>query len=454
MRFWSRLKMGAVVTVVAGAVLVPLYGDPHITPVTHSEWARMLLRALGMDEAVQISTQASQVFSILSWRDSLTSRADHYLRAEGVEVVKSGDTAEVKPNTPAPGEVAYPVTVIKGGNYALRAELKGDPSHPASAEITRIGDKAPAGTFSIVPGPAPGWVDAGRAHLDPGIYTASLLLPPGTALANIQVVPPCLTAVEPPGGWKPVAIAQTGDVAVTVIKALDKESELPPAATSIEVSGENFQNVGSNLTFASAQTGAGLDGLWLKAGPAGLQAIASVEIPEAGLYTVSVFGVMGRGQSWMGDSCRNAVLCPTVETNLGPQWRTVMTTEFGAGRHSFTVTLGEGGAIGRLRLERKKDSPEDYEATLKRLGFDPGPTGPITRSKAVDAMKFVEQNKAAFLGKSCGDITTPTTLQAGLLQPPGPVPGPGTTPSNPGSGPPLGGPPAIPPQQPASPVTP
>ena len=80
---WGRLKTLVLVGVVASAALVPLFGDPRQTPVTHPLWARMLLRSLEMTDAVRASAQASQVFSALAPRDSLAYSADRFLRAEG-----------------------------------------------------------------------------------------------------------------------------------------------------------------------------------------------------------------------------------------------------------------------------------------------------------------------------------------------------------------------------------
>ena len=67
---------------------MPLFGDPRSTPVTHPLWARMLLRSLDMTDAVRASTQASQVFATLAWRDSLSYPADRYLRAEGARCAR------------------------------------------------------------------------------------------------------------------------------------------------------------------------------------------------------------------------------------------------------------------------------------------------------------------------------------------------------------------------------
>src|SRR5919106_4451442 len=110
----SRLKTVALVTIVAAAALVPLFGDPRRTPVTHPIWARMLLRGLEMNEAVRVNTQASQVFSPLSWRDSLSFPADHYLRGDGVVVREQSGVNMVIPSN-GTGQVIYPLTVVRGG---------------------------------------------------------------------------------------------------------------------------------------------------------------------------------------------------------------------------------------------------------------------------------------------------------------------------------------------------
>ena len=58
---FGRLKTAILGAVLVCAALVPLFGDPRQTPVTHPIWGSMLLRALDMQEAVRESTQASQV---------------------------------------------------------------------------------------------------------------------------------------------------------------------------------------------------------------------------------------------------------------------------------------------------------------------------------------------------------------------------------------------------------
>ena len=44
----------------------------------------------------------------------------------------------------------------------------------------------------------------------------------------------------------------------------------------------------------------------------------------------------------------------------------------------------------RIRVERKKNAAADYLAAARRLGLDLGAEGPITREKAVEAMRFIQ----------------------------------------------------------------
>jgi hypothetical protein len=177
-------------------------------------------------------------------------------------------------------------------------------------------------------------------------------------------------------------------------------------------------------------------------------------LPEPGFYSLSVFGAFPGGQSWTLDGCRKAVLCPSPDDTS--RWRQVLSGVFSAGPHSFTVTLGPESVILRARLERKKDSVEDYLATLRRLGLDLEEPGPVSRDKADEARRFIGRQRTLTPLQLCGDIIRPGTLTAALS---GTSPSGGTPSGTPGTGthtvpanPDL--PPSIPPQDVASPLLP
>ena len=181
--------------------------------------------------------------------------------------------------------------------------------------------------------------------------------------------------------------------------------------------------------------------------------MAFVDLPQSGLYTVSVLGIEGAGQSWLADSCRTAVLCPRGAAREAPQWRVVLSGAFLSGRHFFSVTLGAGAVVARLRVERKKEDAADYLGTIRRLGFDPGPDGEaIARSRAVDAMNWLRERRRLSPVETC-EIQNPSdpTLRAALPPPPAGPPG---APGFPGVPVVPVGPPVIPPQEPASPIIP
>ena len=115
------MQLVALVAGVAVVALLPLYGDPRNSAVTHAEWARMLLRGLDMHAAMQQTSTAAQAFSVLSWKGSLSYRADRFLTGDDVRVEGSGEERRVVP-TAEIGEVTYAVAVVKGG-IILRSDL-------------------------------------------------------------------------------------------------------------------------------------------------------------------------------------------------------------------------------------------------------------------------------------------------------------------------------------------
>jgi hypothetical protein len=450
---WGRVKTLVLAAVVASAALVPLFGDPRSTPVTHALWARMLLRSMDMTEAVRASTQASQVFATLAWRDSLSYPADRYLRAEGVVRRDEGGQA-VLASTAGPAEVSYAVAVAQPGDYALRARLSGAPGTIATAEVLPMAGGAALRAFSLEPAAETGWVYAGSTHLDPGAYTAQFLLPEGCSLSQVEIAPPCVNPIEPPGGWTPAAVTSAADLAVTAVKAIDVEHELPPAATPIEITGDRFQVEAPAEAVEARASADTLQATTLRAGRSGLRAIVSFDVPEAGLYAVSAFVSPGAGQRWVVDGCRKAVVCPAPTTG----WRPILSQDLAAGRHTLVLTLGDGASVDRVRIEQKKAEPADYVATLRRLGFDPGPEGPVARALALDAMRFVRDQRRRAYAALCGDRvpftdTPPTALPTQVA---GATPvGPSQPPTQqPGTAEPPIGPPILPPQPPGSPTQP
>lgn len=418
-----RFKTLALAALVGAGVIVPLFGDPRSSPVSHAEWARLLLRALELNDTVALSSQAGQAFSVLSWKSSLAYPGDRFMRADGVEVVKEGDVRRIVARAEL-AEASYSLSVVRQGDYRLRVKIAGDPANPAEAELMRFGSTDPMRSYTVVPSSVEAWLDVGTMHLDPGTYTASFSLPQGSSLANVEIAPPCLTPVEPTGGWRAAAITQTEDIAVTALRAIDQEHELPLADAPFEFTAGDFQADESVKSAAESGDEPAAAGMWLKSGEQGAQAILFVDVPEDGIYSLSQLSLNTGGTSWMADACRKAVVCPKEDEGQSRlEWNPVMTAPFTKGRHFFSVTLGKDSKIARVRFERKKDGPQDYLGTLRRLGFDPGPSGQaVGRNKAVDAMNWIqEHNPLRGQRAFCGEIEVPSRLIATGEQPAPPV---------------------------------
>ncbi len=464
MKRWIRGWKGvAALALLAGAALVPLYGNPRATPVTHAEWARMLVRALELESILTPTTRASVVFSLLSWKDSLSFSPEQTYSSQAVAIVR-------RENRPAlvaaegPGEVAFRLAIVRTGEYRIRARLSGEPGVEAGAEITAVGAATALHSFTLTPPTESTWIDVGSAHLDRGAYDASVAIPPGLALERLEVAPPCLNPIEPSGGWRALALTSPSDLAVTAIKALNREDELAPAEIAMELKGSDLQVLGRPQVTTVA---AGAESTWLRAGKGGVQATLTLDLSADGLYALSAYGTEGAGQRWLADGCQERVVCPP-DKPAEAQWHPILTAHFASGRHLLAVRLGNGATVQRIRVERKRESGEDYAAALRRAGFDVGTVDPVPRRTAIDVMTFIREQRR--LGpraedRICGDIlrsdsdagnaTGAQTIADSGVTPDLP---PGIGGSLPGAGgqlPPGTEPPIIPPgQEPASPTSP
>lgn len=447
-----------IVAALSMAILVPLYGDPRRAPVTHSEWARMMMLSLGFEDALQRVENADALFRGLAWKDERYLVASKYKRGTGV--TRRGVFVDTATES---GESAYDLPVVRSGDYNVRLRLQGAPDRPFKVEIRKDGQLDSVETYHPTgSGSEYTSVDLGWVRLEPGNHTLSVILPPGTSLESIQVSPPCLGPIEPENGWRAAALATSEDLARTMLQALDLEHELPPADGPIELRAEAFDRLAPESVLAKG--GDETEGYELRASTQGLHAIVYADVETAGLYAVSVWTVEGGGQTWLADSCRGADICSSGV--VAPRWRTILTSDFNVGRHSFSVLMADGAMVGRIRLQRLKASPEDYVAALKRVGFDSGPKGQITRARAREAMDWLRSRWKQVLAdsRSCniqpllGTLTVAGQLAGGSLTASTTAPGvspPGS--SGPPDGPPLTTllPPLPPnPQPPATPVLP
>ena len=123
------------------------------------------------------------------------------------------------------------------------------------------------------------------------------------------------------------------------------------------------------------------------------------------------------------------------------------------------MVLADGAIVERVRIERKKDGAPDYVATLRRLGFDPGPDGRRLPGEGDGGHRLrPRRGTAAAWPALCGDPTLPE-FQADARPPPGAVSAAGAAAQVGGLDWPREVPTSwasslLPPQEPASPTSP
>jgi hypothetical protein len=438
----KRSTAVALAGAVVAAALAPLYGQIRGSSVSHPEWARMLLRGVRMDDFLESSVLASQVFSMLSWRESLSLPADKYFQAEGVDMTRQ-DGLECLVARGTRGEASYRFAVVRPGRYRVRARMQAlTAASPVIVQLTQAGKTDPVTSFEVLAPPVLGWVDGKPARLDAGSYVATFAMPSAACLTQVEIAPPCLDPIEPPGGWQPRSTTLASDVAVTALKAIDMESELPPADVPLEAAGSDFR---VDETKGVALRSAGVEEHWLKAGREGTMATISLNIPEEGFYSLAALGKYVGGHRWVVDSCHDTVVCPDNQDGL--HWRPVTSLWMMGGRHLLTVALPPGAVVARIKVERKKTTPADYVETLKRVGFDVGPEGPISRRKATDAMNWI-RGRLERGAPGCPDFEFGPPGPEIAIAPPAQPAGPASPP--PGQGPSTSEPPAVPPPSPTA----
>ena len=399
-------KLVGSLALIAAVALVPRGASAASDPIAHPDWARMMLRGLGLEEALVFADTPPRVFAVLSWKQSGWIDATQFIPF-------SDHGVELEPGTPSLlraraelGEVSFPVTVARAGEYSLRVRMAGEPTPPATVEVVPLEGGDAKGLVTLVPAATRGWVEAPKPlRLSPGAYRATLALPRGGVFERLELAPRCVAPIEPLGGWVTEDIVDAEDLAVTLIRAVRRQRELAAWDEPIEAELDEFL----------AEEGRPGRAARMEGGTAGAQATVSVEVPVSGLFSLSTFGLRTAGQRWAADDCRIAVTCPLP--SRVPSWSVVMTLPLAAGRHRFTVDLGPGDAVDRVRLERRRDRGADYVEAIRGMGFDPG-EGPVSLEKAEEALEWLEKRHRIELGETCFVMGEGPAVELFALDPP------------------------------------
>ncbi len=402
-------RAAALIVMVGGLIAAVGYGVAQTNIVTQAEWAVYVVRALELDWSLPSNAKSYHYIDRLNWGSSIDFSALHLQEGSSpfLRAVTDGDPNFVQAESPA-AEAFYRVNTHRPGDYAFRVRLAG------GGAVVKIKNTV----FEVFqPDQDFRWVDLSKITLNPGKHSLSLLFSEGTRAQSIGVTPPCLTPVEPLGGWDPLAALTYGDLAVTVAKALDLEHDLPAIGPEITLKGEDF-----TPTLRIPLEGEGEEvpeeppePFWLSSGDAILSAQITFDVAERGFFTLEARYLSPNSIRWIINGCLRAITCP-VSSIRGQRGTKIIAIELNAGTHTLEVTLPPNASLDKVIVQQRDPGIEEYLGIVADEGIRVGDAQEgVPRRRAISAAIRVRSMFHEWADSLCDDSLSSMEETAALL---------------------------------------
>ncbi len=364
----TRLGRAGTAIAVLGLLGLALgYGVAQSTLVTQAEWAVYMAQGLGLDWNLPENAKSDHYLERLDWTNGIEFQASQMLDGSTATPLDDGS---VQSEVGAPSEALYQMATLRAGDYGFRVKLGG------GRAVLKVSDQA----YDLFqPNASPRWVDLDRVPLDPGEHPMSLMLVDGARAESLGVIPPCMTPVQPSGGWSPLEPLTFDEMAVTLAKALDLERNLPELGDPVTLRGEDFRKTIVYPYPGELENASEDDPYWLSSGGSIVAAVVRFEVPEDGVYSVETRYLSPRPIRWAMDSCLRVVTCPVTVSQVGR--RRSLALELTAGEHVLEVTLPPGAKLDRVDVQRRDGSPEEYLGVVEDEGFKLGKADDAVRRR-------------------------------------------------------------------------
>ena len=377
----SRLgRVGIVVSVIGLLGLALGFGIAQSTVVTQAEWAVYMAQGLGLDWNLPPNAKSNHYVERLAWTNDIEFRAAQMLDGSTATPLEDGS---IQSEPGEPSEALYQVATLRAGDYGFRVKLGG------GGAVLKVSDQA----YELFqPDRSARWVDVDRVPLDAGEHPMSLIMLDGARAESLGVTPPCMTPVEPSGGWTPLDPLTFHEMAVTLAKALELERNLPELGDPISIRGEEFRKT---LIYPYKDELANVsedDPYWLSSGGSIVTAVVRFEVPEDGVYSIETRYISPRPIRWAIDSCLRVVTCPITPTQIGR--RRSLALELDAGEHVLEVTLPPGAKLDRVDVQRRDGEAEEYLRVVEDQGFKLGNSKDLVRRR--DALRAARRLRDRF----------------------------------------------------------
>ena len=301
-----------------------------------------------------------------------------------------------------PTEALYEVAMLRAGEYGFRVKLGG------GGAMLKVGDSA----YEVFqPESELQWVDLNRVALDPGPHTMSLLLTGATRAEALSVTPPCLLPVEPLGGWQALEPLRYQEMAVTLAKALELESNLPAIGEPMTIKGEEFTRI-MEFPFDGELEAVVDEPFWFSAGASIVTARARFSVREKGVYSIETRYVSTRPVRWIVDGCLRVVTCPVTAPS---RTRRSLALELEPGEHELNVTLPPGALLDKVDIQQRDGSGMEYVRVVEDKGFKLGnPDEAVLRKEAIRAARRLRDRFDELIDNRCRDSLVAMETRAAM----------------------------------------
>ncbi len=341
--------------------------------LTQCEWAIDLSRALGLKGGLPEDAGSDRIISILSQRGFREIEGEDYREADDAlrKVDAPSDVAASQQQwveAGSEGGVArYYFEIPLQQEIILRARGQGAPQFwsidTSQSILLDIGDELE-------------WMEVGRFNLDPGEHKVEVSIPSGGVLDIFEIIAPGHSPIEPLGGFRPSDPLTYEDKAVTMVRALNLENELPIDDGFFLIrESELYDQVDGEYQVSSGEeSGKPSQGRWVKPS-SGSRIYFKFEVPEAGIYSIFSRGFGQFEEEWVLDrGSERVIFQPEDQDEFG--WNPVFTVFLEAGPHTLEIRPEGDNGFDVFQILRHRSRGVDYLQLLSDLGFREGTLPP------------------------------------------------------------------------------
>lgn len=368
--------------------------------VREEQWARSLVRALGLGEMADGTATSEDLFALLCADQAemttdvggqrVPARAEFRVTREMMEGRGAGEPVRVVLDVPA--TALYQIAVEGTGKQRWTVDQRPVGHIDPSALGVAFGPR-------VLP-------------LAEGPHELAGYLTPHSRVDRVELNAHRPLCIAPAAGWREGRPLTGGGQARTLARALGLDRYLPEEQVLLHLEGEEY----TSTTASGMRTNADPTGRlavereeWAKAGDEPAEFSYEVRLPEPGVFSVFARVVSGSQQIWSIDG-RYRTRMDVEESPEAFVWGHVMTTSLVAGTHTIRALVPAGSGIDRLRIEKRQSADADYLEVVAQMGFPVRSVNAyVTRSGAFEALTHpaFQELSASFLERMAGSSSEP-----------------------------------------------